>query len=68
VLSYNVASPFPTAKLSGGLHRLNEALGAADADLAINRNYALLYAARGASNNWLGRFEQAKSDANERCG
>ena len=37
-------------------------LGAADAGLAINPNYATLYAARGTAEISLGRFEQAKSD------
>ncbi len=42
--------------------RANEALGAADAGLAINPNSALLYGVRGLAENSLGRFEQAKSD------
>ena len=43
-------------------HRWNEALSAADAGLAINPNFAPLYATRGVAENSIGRFEQAKSD------
>jgi adenylate cyclase len=43
-------------------HRANDALGAADAGLAINPNSALLYGMRCLAENSLGRFEQAKSD------
>ena len=43
----------------------NEALGAADAGLAINPNYAALYGTRGVAENSLGRFEQAKSDVQQ---
>jgi adenylate cyclase len=43
-------------------HRWNEALNAADAGLAINPNFAPLYATRGVAENSIGRFEQAKSD------
>ena len=42
--------------------RWNEALSAADAGLAINPNFAPLYATRGVAENSIGRFEQAKSD------
>src|ERR1019366_3293535 len=42
------------------LRRPNEALGAADAGLAVNSNYANLYEARGFAEVNLGRFEQAK--------
>ena len=45
--------------------RPNEALGAADAGLAINPNYAPLLAARAIAENSLGRFEQAKSDVQQ---
>jgi tetratricopeptide (TPR) repeat protein len=41
----------------------NEAVAVADAGLAINPNYALLYGARSIAELVLGRFEQAKSDA-----
>ena len=43
--------------------RPNEALGAADTGLAINPNMASLYSTRGFAEVSLGRFEQAKSDA-----
>jgi tetratricopeptide (TPR) repeat protein len=41
----------------------DEAVRAADAGLAINPNYAPLYGPRSTANASLGRFEQAKSDA-----
>jgi adenylate cyclase len=41
----------------------NASLAAADAGLAINPNSALLYGARSLAELCLGRFEQAKSDA-----
>jgi adenylate cyclase len=44
------------------LRRENEALGAANAGLAINPNSALLYGVRALAQNSLGHFEQAKSD------
>jgi adenylate cyclase len=47
------------------LHRPNEALDAANAGLAINPNSALLYGSRSLANVFLGRFEQAKSDAQQ---
>ncbi len=43
--------------------RPSEALGAADAGLAVNPNYAPLYLPRAGAELSLGRFEQAKSDA-----
>ncbi|MGO9847689.1 MAG: adenylate/guanylate cyclase domain-containing protein [Methylocella sp.] len=43
--------------------RPNEALGAADAGLAINPNIAPLYVTRAFAEVSLGRFEQARSDA-----
>ena len=43
-------------------HRWNEAFNAADAGLAINPNFAPLYATRGVAENSISRFEQAKSD------
>jgi adenylate cyclase len=46
-------------------HRWNEALGVADAGLAINPNFAWLYAFRGNAENSLGRSEQAKSDVQQ---
>jgi tetratricopeptide (TPR) repeat protein len=42
--------------------RPTEALGAADAGLAINPNFVLLLSPRAAAENSLGRFEQAKAD------
>jgi adenylate cyclase len=42
--------------------RPNEAVGVADAGLAVNPNFAELHAVRGYAENSLGRFEQAKSD------
>jgi len=42
--------------------RWNEALGAANAGLAVDPNNAALYSARGAAEVSLGQFEQAKSD------
>jgi len=42
--------------------RYSEALGAADAGLAVNPNYAGLYQARAVAENSLGRDEQAKAD------
>ena len=40
----------------------SDALGVADAGLAVDPNFAALYAARGVAENSLGRVEQAKSD------
>jgi TolB-like protein len=45
--------------------RANEALRAADSGLAINPNYAALLDARTLAEITLGRFEQAKSDAQQ---
>jgi len=45
--------------------RPNEALRAADAGLATNPNTAALYGTRGFAETSLGRFEQAKSDAQQ---
>ena len=45
--------------------RANEALRAADSGLAINPNYASLLDARNVAETALGRFEQAKSDAQQ---
>ncbi len=42
--------------------RANEALGAADAGLAINPNIPVLYQARAVAENSLGGYEQAKAD------
>ena len=43
--------------------RFNEALGAADAGLAVNPNDVFLLEPRTTAENSLGRFEQAKADA-----
>ena len=40
----------------------SDALGVADAGLAVDPNFAALYAARGVAENSLGRVEQARSD------
>jgi len=45
--------------------RPSEALGAVDAGLAVNPNFAVLYATRATAEISLGRFEQAKSDARQ---
>ena len=42
--------------------RANEAVGAADAGLAVNPNFARLYVLRGLADNAAGRFEEAKSE------
>ena len=42
-----------------------EAVSTADAGLAINPNSALLHKSRGLAENYLGRFEQARSDLNQ---
>ena len=42
--------------------RWSDALGVTDAGLAVDPNFAALYAARGVAENSLGRVEQAKSD------
>ena len=42
--------------------RANEALGVADAGLAVNANVPYLYQARALAENSLGRYEQAKAD------
>ena len=42
--------------------RWNEALGIAEAGLAINPNFAPLYSTKGAAENSLGRTEAARSD------
>ena len=45
--------------------RANEALGAADAGLAVDPNLAPVYASRGVAETSLGRFEEAKSDVRQ---
>jgi len=46
-------------------HRPKEALGVAEAGLAVNPNVAGLYVARAGAEFGLGRFEQAKSDVQQ---
>jgi adenylate cyclase len=46
-------------------HRANEAVGVADAGLAVDPNSARLYGQRSQAETSLGRFEQAKSDARQ---
>jgi len=43
-------------------HRANECIDVADAGLAINPNFANLWALRGGAKVFLGRFEEAKAD------
>ena len=43
--------------------RFSEALGVTDAGLAVNPNFAPLYIPRAVAENSLGRYEQAKADA-----
>ena len=44
-------------------HRYSEALGVTDAGLAVNPNFVYLFGPRLVAENSLGRFEQAKADA-----
>ena len=48
-----------------GSNRPKEGLRVADAGLAINPNFATLYAARSNAHTYLGHFQQAKSDIQE---
>ena len=48
--------------LSLPAHQFDEALGVADAGLAVNANYVSLYVPRAVAENALGRYEQAKAD------
>jgi adenylate cyclase len=48
--------------LSLPAHQFDEALGVADAGLAVNPNYVSLYTPRAVAENALGRYEQAKAD------
>jgi adenylate cyclase len=45
--------------------RFRESLDAAEAGLAANPNYVALYVPRASAENSLGRYEQAKSDAEQ---
>jgi adenylate cyclase len=49
--------------LSLGSHRYSEALGVTDVGLAVNPNFVELFSPRINAENSLGRFEQAKVDA-----
>ena len=53
---------FPKARYLGLSRRPSEALGAADAGLAVNPNDVLLLIARAIADNSLGQYEQAKAD------
>ena len=60
----NVGAYFEKAQYLGLVsHRYSEALGVTDAGLAVNPNFAPLYIPRTVAENSLGRFEQAKADA-----
>jgi adenylate cyclase len=58
----NVRAYFAKASYLNSTHRPSEGLGVADAGLAINPNFALLYVPRAVAEISLGRFEQAKAD------
>ena len=60
------ARPYATKSLylSSGNHPA-EGLRAADAGLAVNPNDALLHAARGLAEDYLGHFEQGKSEVGQ---
>jgi adenylate cyclase len=59
----NVRAYYVKAQYLFTSRRPSEALGAANAGLDINPNYALLYSARSGAELSLGQFAQAKSDA-----
>jgi len=59
----NVRAYFVKATYLSSTRRSSEALGVADAGLAINPNFVLLYVPRAGAEVGLGRFEQAKADA-----
>jgi pentatricopeptide repeat protein len=59
----NVRAYFVKAFYLANSRRSGEALGVADAGLAINPNFVLLLAPRARAEIGLGRFEQAKADA-----
>ncbi len=58
----NVRAYFVKAQYLNLSGRAGEGLGAAEAGLAVDPNYVLLYIPRVAAENALGRFEEAKSD------
>ena len=59
----NVRAHYVKAIYLGLSRRGGEALGAADAGLAVNPNFVPLYLSRALAENSLSRFEQAKADA-----
>jgi tetratricopeptide (TPR) repeat protein len=59
----NVRAYFVKAVYLANSRRPAEALGVADAGLAINPNFVLLLSPRSQAENGLSRFEQAKADA-----
>jgi adenylate cyclase len=59
----NVRASFVKAGYLSLSRRFNEALGVSDAGLASNPNFVPLYIPRTAAENSVGRFEQAKADA-----
>jgi tetratricopeptide (TPR) repeat protein len=59
----NVRAHFAKSQFLTFSGRPSEALSATDAALAANPNYALLYVARGIAENSLGRYAEAKEDA-----
>ncbi|MBV8106578.1 MAG: adenylate/guanylate cyclase domain-containing protein [Hyphomicrobiales bacterium] len=59
----NVRAYFAKAMYLSNSRRPSEALSVADAGLAINPNFVLLYVPRIGAENALGRFKQAKADA-----
>jgi adenylate cyclase len=58
--AYSVKSTYLNLSL-----RPNDALRVANAGIAINSNYAYLFAGRAAAECYLGQFEQAKSDVQQ---
>jgi adenylate cyclase len=61
----NIWGYFVKSIYLGISHRPDEAVEAADTGLATNPNSAVLYGARCTAEIFLGRFEQAKSDARQ---
>jgi adenylate cyclase len=60
----NVGAYFTKAQYLGLVsHQYSESLSATDAGLAVNPNFAQLYIPRTVAENSLGRFEEAKADA-----
>jgi TolB-like protein len=59
----NSAAYYAKADYLSLSHRPSEALGVTDAGLAVNPNNVMLYTPRATAENGLGRYEQAKADA-----